>query len=79
MTIDVKQIFQDALNESNGNTQLDESSAELSRLKSLVQEIEKAEKSGNKAALNHIWAALYNFKDSIAFGSHIEKYKDAIK
>ena len=45
--------------------QLDESSAELSRLKSLVQEIEKAEKSGNKAALYALWAALYNFKESI--------------
>ena len=59
--------------------QLVESSAQLTRLKSLVKEIESAEKSGNKAAITHIWNALYNFNESIEFSRHINMYKDSIK
>lgn len=74
--IDVKSVVDMILGESR--QELNESSAELNRLKSLVQEIEKAERSGKKEALTHIWNALYHFNDSNAFSTHIEKYKKSI-
>ena len=63
--------FIEFINEAND-------SSELKRLKSLVKEIEVAEASKNKSAINAIWQALYNFNDSMTMDKHIQSYKKAM-
>lgn len=63
--------FVEFINEAND-------SSELKRLKSLVKEIEVAEASKNKSAINAIWQALYNFNDSMTMDKHIQAYKKAM-
>lgn len=63
--------FVEFINEAND-------SSELKRLKSLVKEIEVAEASKNKSAINAIWQALYNFNDSMTMDKHIQSYKKAM-
>lgn len=63
--------FIEFINEAND-------SSELKRLKSLVKEIEVAEASKNKSAINAIWQALYNFNDSMTMDKHIQAYKKAM-
>lgn len=63
--------FFEFINEAND-------SSELKRLKSLVKEIEVAEASKNKSAINAIWQALYNFNDSMTMDKHIQAYKKAM-
>lgn len=63
--------FVEFINEAND-------SSELKRLKSVVKEIEVAEASKNKSAINAIWQALYNFSDSMTMDKHIQAYKKAM-
>lgn len=63
--------FIEFINEAND-------SSELKRLKSLVKEIEVAEASKNKSAINAIWQALYNFNDSMTMDKNIQAYKKAM-